>query len=220
MFRWVKFLSEPARLAALVIVAAAGVTVPEARAQDCCAGDPPDDVSFFAFLFEGDPHSLDFSNSNVFGASGTPGNIGIGNTGAFSGSGSGTITGAVEFSAMNMGQFSPGGISVNGGATFGNANVSADLAALAGISAGLSGEAGTSLTIAGGGSVLASTGTPDHTTPHNNLVFNAVVGTSFVAGTTFTIIGDGSSPPDQYVVINIPSSVFDGSIVLAGGLTP
>jgi hypothetical protein len=210
-------------LAAVVIVAATTLTSTRAHAQDCCAGDPPDDVSFFGILFNGDPHSLNFSGSNVSGAAGTPGNIGIGDTGGFTGSGTGTVTGQVRFSAGNVGQFNPNSISVLGGPSFGNGNVQTDLNTLGGLSATLAGESGTTLKITGGGSVLASTGMLDSGSPHKNFVFTASVGSTFVAGTTFTIIGDNT----QYVVINIPPPSpdllllsndveLDGSIVLDG----
>jgi hypothetical protein len=222
MTRAIRSLSGPAFLGAAVIVAATGLAIPQATAQDCCAGDPPNDVSTFGLLFTGDPHTLRFTDSNVFGVAGTPGNVGIGDTGNFLGAGSGTITGAVQFaSTPTAGQFTPNGISVAGGGTFGNTNVAFDLGALSAISLGLSGEPGTPLTINAGGSVIASTGTPDTGTPHTNLVFTASVGRSFVAGTTFTINGDGTG--SQYVVINIPTTAvtqaFDGSIVLSG-ITP
>jgi hypothetical protein len=146
------------------------------------------------------------------------GNVAIGDGGAFIGSiadGPGTITGTVQFFAPNTGQFGPDGITVTGGATFGNAFVQTDINNFNTTSQTLSGETGTTLTIGGGGSVNASSGILDSA---GNEVFTATIGPSFVAGTTFTITGDGT----QTVVINIDATgtvSFDGSIVLAGGLT-
>jgi hypothetical protein len=152
---------------------------------------------------------LDFSNSNVIG------DIGIGNSGGFVGSGAGTITGTVEFAAPNNGQYLPNGITVTGGATFGNANVQTDLNSLISLSQSLGGEPGARLTLSAGGSVNASSGILDSS---GNEVFTATIARSFAAGKTFTINGTSG----QFVVINIPSTgglPFDGSIVLTGGIT-
>ena len=203
-----KLLSAFACLSAVAITAASGLAIPQARAQ-CCVVPIPDDVTDFAVLYTGDPHNLNFTNSSVIG------NIGIGDTGGFVGSGSGTITGTVKFSASNIGQFNPNGVSVTGGATFGNANVQTNLNALNAISQSLGGEPGASLTISGGGSVNASSGILD---PGGNEVFSGTIDSSFYDRTTFTINGTSS----QSVVVNIPSTDglgFDGSIVLTGGIT-
>jgi hypothetical protein len=203
-----KLLSRSACLATVAIVAAAGLTSRQAQAQDCCAGGLPDAVTDDAVDFAGDPHNLNFTSSTVTG------NIGIGDTGGFVGSGSGTIIGTVQFSAGNIGQFNPNGISVTGGATFGNANVQTKLNTLNAISQTLSGETGAPLTISGGGSVNASSGN----LVNGNEVFTATIDSSFFDGTTFTINGTGS----QFVVVNIPSTDglgFNGSIVLTGGIT-
>jgi hypothetical protein len=189
-------------LATVGFVAATGLVIPPARAGFAV---PPT----YAVSYEGDPHNLDFANSNVVG------NIGIGNSGGFVGSGFGTITGSVEFAAPNNGQYMPDGITVSGGATFGNANVQTDLNGLNSLSQSLGGEAGARLSLSAGGSVNASSGILDS---NGNEVFTATIGRSFVAGTTFTITGTSG----QSVVINIPSTgglPFNGSIVLAGGIT-
>jgi PEP-CTERM motif len=209
MIRSAKLLAGLACVGVIAIMAAAGLTSRQAQAQDCCAGAPPDDVTNFAVVYAGDPHNLNFTNSSVIG------NIGIGDTGGFVGSGSGTITGTVQFSAANIGQFNPNGISVTGGATFGNANVQTNLNALNAISQSLGGEPGASLTISGGGSVNASSGILDS---GGNEVFSGTIDRSFYDGTTFSINGTSS----QRVVVNIPSTDglgFDGSIVLTGGIT-
>jgi hypothetical protein len=189
-------------LATVGFAASTGLVIPQARAGFAM---PPN----YAVSYAGDPHNLDFSNSNVVG------NIGIGNSGEFVGSGFGTITGSVEFAAPNNGQYMPDGITVSGGAIFGNATVQTDLNGLNALSQSLGGETGARLTLRAGGSVNASSGILDAS---GNEVFTATIGQSFVAGTTFTITGTSS----QSVVINIPSTggrPFDGSIVLAGGIT-
>jgi hypothetical protein len=76
-------------------------------------------------------------------------------------------------------------------------------------------ESGTAINVAGGGLINASSGVLD---TNGNRVFTATINSNFTAGTTFTITGTAS----QHVVINIPSTGghgFDGSIVLAGGIT-
>ena len=171
------------------------------------------------------------TNANISG------NIGIGQGGGFIGSGSGTVAGTVMFAATS-GLFSPNGITVTGGATFGNANVQTDVTAVTALSRTLGAEPGTPITITGspsiipasgpaistaaafgtasGGSVFASAGILDSA---GNRVFTANLSEDFVAGTTFTIRGSSS----DRVVINIPSTDglgFDGSIVLEGGITP
>jgi hypothetical protein len=206
MFRAAKSFSRSSRVALVIVAVAAAAGLH--REAGAFVGQDAFNSTLSAGA-NGSPINLDFTNSNANL------NIAIGDTDGFVGSGSGTVMGAVEFAATNMGQFNPDGITVNGGATFGNANIDMELAALAGVSTTLSAETGTALTITSGGSVLTSTGTLDAS---GNLVFTATVG-SFTSGTTFTISGAS----DQSVVINIgttPAAGFDGSIVLAGGLTP
>jgi hypothetical protein len=159
------------------------------------------------------------------------GNIGIGQGGGFIGSGSGTVAGTVMFAAPATAEpvFSPDGIAVTGGATFGNANVQADVIAVTNLSRTLGAITDTpTAIITGGGSVDASSGK----LVNGNYVFTGVIGTTdgefprstFNAGDKFTVNGTS----DQLVVINIPDIPtideetvgFDGSIVLAGGITP
>jgi PEP-CTERM motif len=202
--RSAKFLSRPASLGAVAMVAAIGLAIPPAQARPL-----PANAKNYTVLDTGDPHDLDFNDSNLLG------NIGIAGTAGFVGSGSGTITGTVLFSAANTGQYSPDGIVVTGGASYNNANAQPDLNTLNALSQSLSAEAGTPLTLASGGSVNASSGMLDHS---GNEVFTATIDPSFTAETSFTISGTGS----QSVVVNIPTTGglgFDGSIVLTGGIT-
>jgi hypothetical protein len=170
------------------------------------------DAATFAVLFEGNGgNSLQYNNSNLTG------NIGIGANGLFQGNGPGTITGTVEISAMNTGQFSNSGLTItgNGGMpTYNNTNVQTDLNNLNSLSQMLGLEAGTSTTIASGGSINASSGTLD---ANGNRVFT-VTSIGFPNG-TFTINGSAS----DFVVLNVANGVgtngLNGSIVLAGGIT-
>ena len=245
MIRSIKLISRLAYLATIAVAAGAGLTGRQAQADFCCAGPPPDDVTDYALLYLGDPHTLFWTDSS------TNSNIGIGNGGNFTGSGTGTITGQVRFAPQPIPAppppslvFSPDGINVIGGSAFGVANIATDFTSLttlsqtlAAISApppitGPSITAPTiiatatppTITIADGGSVNASSGL----LVDGNYVFTATIGitggefpsSNFTAGTTFTINGTA----DQFVVINIPDVPtidgdtvgFDGNIVLNG----
>ena len=183
-----------------------GLTAPSALA-DFMLGD----ASNFAVLFEGNTgKTLNFNNSNISG------NIGVGNNGFFASAGGCAgnclITGAVEFSAPNTGQFSSNNTTIIGGVLYNQPNVQTDLTSLNTLSQNLGSEPGTSLTITGGGSVNASSGTLD---ANGNFVFTLSNASNFPNG-TFTINGTSS----QFVVVNVPMSFsFNGSIVLAGGIT-
>jgi hypothetical protein len=182
----------------------------ETNRNQARAGFTLGDASNFAALYEGaGGNTLAFNNSNVTG------NIGIGATGKFQGNGPGTITGAVEFSAANTGQFSNSGLTITGGTLFSQGNVQTDLNALNTLSQNLSAEVGTALTFGNGGSLTASSGTLDGT---GNRVFTVTTLGSFDNGNNFTITGAAS----DFVVINVHSTGghgFNGDIVLAGGIT-
>jgi len=208
-----------AAVVAVAIVAAVAFMSPQARAQTCCAGQLPNDVDNFATLYEGDPHTL-----NVTGTPSAPvsvgGNIGIGDGGSFMGTGTGTVTGTVEFSATSSGQFTPNTISVTGGSTFNNMNVQMDLNALNAASATLREEPGTSITIAPNTPTTPRNVSSGKLDSNGNYVFTAAVASNFAAGTTFTINND-TDTSNPFVVINVTTggNPFDGSIVL-NGLTP
>lgn len=191
-----------------VMLAASGLAVPPAHARPLSASAKNSVV-----LCTCDPSNVDFTDSNAVG------NIWIGSQdgGGFSGSGSGTITGSVDFAQPSIGQYNPDGITVTGGPVFNNPNVLPDLNEVILASQTFSTETGTTLDIIGGGTVNAASGMMDSA---GNEVFTAVIDPDFgfAAGTTFTI--DGTS--NQSVVINIPSTggqEFDGSVVLTGGIT-
>lgn len=201
-----KFFSAPFWLGAAAMAAATGLAVPQAQAGKL---KPP-------------PAALVCPCGNVvFTDSTVIGNIEIANSGGFDAMpGPGTVTGTVEFAAGNTGQYNldDSDVVVAGGPTYGAGNVTTDLATLTSAAATFSDEPGATLLLNAGGSVAASSGMPDGT---GNEIFTATIDPSFVAGTTFTINGDGS----ENVVVNIPdiesaAIAFDGSIVLTGGLTP
>jgi hypothetical protein len=197
-----KILSRSVRLGAVTMTALAGLATPQAQAFKL----PPPSLGSGCHC-----GNLEFANSNLVG------NVSIADSGEFIGSGTGTITGTVLFSAAQAtpSQFMPDGITVNGGAMFGVTSVQTGINNLNTTSQTLSGEAGTTLNISAGGSVNASSGILD---ADGNEVFTATINPNFVAGTTFTINGTSS----QFAVVNIDATgtiSFDGSIVLAGGLT-
>ncbi len=200
-----KLLYRSLCLSGVITVAASGLAIPQAQARPL----PPSSKTRTVLCTCG---NLEFTNSTVIG------NVSVADNGAFIGSGSGSISGAVEFAAANTGQYSPDGIAVAGGAIFGNAAVQTDIDTFNATSQTLSGEPGTPLVLTAGGSVNASSGTLDGA---GNEVFTATIDPSFVVNTTFTINGAST----QTVAINIGATgsgsvVFNGSIVLTGGITP
>jgi hypothetical protein len=142
------------------------------------------------------------------------GNVGIAGTGVVQANGVLTITGTVEFAAANTGQFSSNGVvTITGGETYSNSNVSSDISTLNTLSQSFVAGVPTdpSLTISSGGSLNLSS------SPNGQYVYTLSSTSNFPNG-TFTITGNGSG--NQYVVVNVPMAFsFNGSIVLAGGLT-
>jgi choice-of-anchor A domain-containing protein len=175
------------------------------------------DATNFAVLYEGTGgHQLQTNNSNITG------NIGIGGTGRFAPAGgcvgNCVITGTVEFSAANTGQYGTNaGTTVTGGATFNNANVQTDLNNLNSLSTTLGGTAGTSLAINTGGSggsqiINSSSGTLD---AFGNRVFT-ITSLQFNNATTLNIVGDAAG---DSVVFNIASNAQFGGTISLSGLT-
>lgn len=196
-----------ARVGPPILALAAALAVPQAAQAEFVLGD----ASNYAVLYEGNGgNTLNYNNSTVTG------NIGIGTgvlgtTGKFAGNGPGTITGTVQFSALNTGQFSNSGLTITGGASYGNANVQTDLGNLNSLSQTLGGEAGTALpNIANGVTVNASAGLSDGS---GNRVFT-VANVNFPNG-VFTISGSATDK----VVLNIGfSAALNGQIDLTGGI--
>jgi hypothetical protein len=197
---------------AVIGLLVAGASISQASASTFVISG---DATNFAVLYEGTAgHKLQTNNSNITG------NIGIGGTGQFAPAGgcvgNCVITGTVEFSAANTGQYGTNpGTTVTGGATFGNSNVQTDLNSLNTLSTTLAGTAGTSLAINTGGSggsqtVNALSGTLD---AFGNRVFTAT-GLQFNNGSTLFINGDAAG---DSVVFNIASNAqFGGTIILSG----
>ena len=172
------------------------------------------DALNYGVLYEGNGgKDLSFNNSTETG------NFGIGGTGTFQGNGPGTITGSINFSAADTGQFSNSGLTITGGTPAGTPNynvsdVTSSLNAANSASQALGLETGTTTTITSGGSVTASSGTPDGS---GNYVFT-VTNISFSSG-TFTVNGGAS----DYVILNVAGGVgsngLNGTIALSGGIT-
>jgi len=194
----------------LIMIALAMASTSRARADGFDIGA----ASNFAVLYEGNGgNTLNFNNSGITG------NIGIGATGKFDYAGGCVgnclITGAVDFSATNTGQFTSNNTTITGGVNYSVSAVANALLSVNSLSQTLAGESGTAVNIASGGSINATSGALD---ANGNRVFTATINSNFSAGTTFTINGTAS----QHVVLNIPTTGghgFNGSIVLAGGIT-
>jgi len=195
---------------ALITLVLAATSTPPARADGFDIGA----ASNFGVLYEGNGgNTLNLNNSGITG------NIGIGATGKFDSAGGCVgnclITGAVDFSAANTGQFTSNSTTITGGVNYNVSAVTSALNAVNSLSQSLGLESGTAVNIASGGSINASSGALD---ANGNRVFTATINSNFSAGTTFTINGTAS----QHVVLNIPTTGghgFNGSIVLAGGIT-
>lgn len=184
---------------ALCACQAVVLTAPTANAFDIGLADG------FAVLYEGNGgNTLNYNNSLITG------DIGIGATGQAALNGPGTITGAIDFSAPNTGQYSDSGVTVTGGVNYNVANVATALSTINSLGQTLGGESGTSITVASGGTINASAGTL-----HGSDRVFTVTSVSFPNG-TFTINGSAS----DYVVLNVGfAAAFNGSIVLSGGIT-
>ncbi len=167
----------------------------------------------YGLLYEGNGgNTLSYNNSVETG------NIGIGATGKFQGNGPGTITGNMDFSNVNTGQFSNSGLTITGLVNYSVTNVATALTTMNSLSQTLGLEAGTNTTISSGGSVTASGGTKIATGPNAGTYVYNVTSISFSSG-TFTVNGGAS----DYVVFNIADGAgnngLNGSIVLSGGIT-
>jgi hypothetical protein len=186
------------------LIGALTACVALATAFQASAGFSLGDAANFAVLYEGNGgNTLNYNNSDVTG------NIGIGLTGQAQLNGPGTITGSINFSAGNTGQYSDSGVTVTGGVNYNVADVTTALNTVNLLSQTLGALSGNSVAIASGGSVLASAGQF-----HGGDSVFTVSSVSFPNG-TFTITGDGI----HNVVLNVGfAAAFNGSIVLAGGL--
>ena len=173
---------------------------------------PLGDAANYSVLYEGTGgHNLSISNVTVNG------NVGVGGTGAVQFSGPGTITGELDFSAANTGQFHSTNGS-NAGPTSVNYSVAAVTSALNtvnSLSTTLGALSGTSLAINGTQTINASAGNQVTVGGITYSVFN-VTSYSENNGNFVTINGSGNP-----VVLNFAfgSNVNLGGDVTLNGLT-
>jgi PEP-CTERM motif-containing protein len=174
-------------------------------------------IANYGILFEGTSAkslTITSATTTVFG------NIGIGGTGVFSGSGGGSINGDLNFSATSIGQ-NTNSLTLTGTTTFNGVHVSPTTSfSVAGVTSALTAanSLSTSLgaltttnagvnSITGGGSVTLAAG---------DNVFNITSPISFNAASTYTVTGTSS----EFVVFNIPSADvgtgLNGAIKLVG----
>jgi choice-of-anchor A domain-containing protein len=184
----------------------AALPIQQARADGFSLGA----AANYAVLYEGTGgHNLSISNVTVNG------NVGVGGTGVVQFGGPGTISGELDFSAANTGQYHNTNGS-NVGPTSVNYSVAAVTSAISTVNAlstALGGEAGTTISISGNQTINASSGTLDAA---GNEVFN-VTSYSEGNGNVLTINGNGHK-----VVLNLAVSgnpQLGGDVILTGGLT-
>jgi hypothetical protein len=175
----------------------------------------------FAVLYVGEGgQTLSINNGSGPNHEAVDGNVGVANTGQVALSGPLTINGDIDFSAANTGQChscttGAGGF-INGSVNYSQSQVTSALVALTTLSQTLGAEAGTALTLTGGSTINASSGTLDGS---GNRVFSVTSNVSF--NSAITINGSAS----DYVVINIGGAgvtgdqKFHGAIQLTGGIT-
>jgi hypothetical protein len=194
--------------AAAGLLIGAAIAVPQAHAGFISSVPAATD---YAVLYEGTGgHNLQTTNVTITG------NIGVGGTGHVQDNGS-TITGRVDFSAANTGQFSAGGGSVGPtSVNFSVAAVGTALSQINSLSASFSGGAG--LAISGTQTISGDAGTPD---ANGNMVFN-VTSYSENDGKVVTINAPTGANAGRSVVLNFAfnSNVnLKGLVTLGGGLT-
>ena len=169
----------------------------------------------YAVLYEGTGgHNLSITNVTIGG------NLGVGGTGAVQFNGPGTISGNLDFSAANTGQFNNNNGSNVGptSTSYNNANVTSALGTVNALSSSLGGLAGSSLALSGTQTVNESSGTLQTIGGVSYRVFN-VTSYSQTDGHTLTINGDASDNP---VLFNFgfSSNVNLGGLVALDGLNP
>ena len=204
MIRRRKFASKSAILAALPTIIISVQTVTQAQAG-FISSTPT--ATAYTVLYEGTGgHNLQIANVTING------NIGVGGSGVVMDNGPSTISGRVDFSAANSGQFhnnngmNAGPTSVN----FSAAAVTTALTEVNSLSSNLGGEAGASIAINGAMTINASAGILDG---NGNRVFN-VTSYSENDGDVVTINGDAAG---DSVVFNFASSL--GNVNLKGDVT-
>jgi len=166
----------------------------------------------YAVLYEGTGgHNLQITNVAIGG------NVGVGGTGKVQDSGPSDITGRLDFSAANTGQFSnsnpgnSGPTSVNYGVTdVGNALATVNL-----LSANLAAAAGNGLALSGTQTVNQSAGMLDTINGVSYYVFNV---TSYSAndGNVLTVNGNGTGDPVLFNFLYNSNVNLGGDVVLNG----
>jgi choice-of-anchor A domain-containing protein len=175
---------------------------------------PLGDAANYAVLYEGTGgHNLSISNVTINGS------IGVGGTGVVQFSGPGTITGSLDFSAANTGQFhNTNGMNVGpSSVNYGVAAVTSALSTVNSLNSSLGALMGASLVINGTQTINESAGQLQTVNGVTYRVFN-VTSYSVGNGNVVTINGDGSGDP---VVFNFgfASNVnLGGDVTLTGGL--
>lgn len=180
----------------------------------------PGDSASYAVLYEGSgSHNLQINSSPLNGST-ILGNVGLAmeNSGnpQFQLNNPAVINGDANF-ANSPARFSNSGGTLNGSVNAGVSTVQSDMSDINALSQGLGALPGTTLTINGNTTVLASQGTYDST--FNAYVFN-LTSLNLGNGSTLTIDGQGLN---ANVVINDSTTSglhFSGAITLTGGLTP
>jgi choice-of-anchor A domain-containing protein len=175
---------------------------------------PLGDAANYAVLYEGTGgHNLSISNVTING------NIGVGGTGVVQFSGPGTITGRLDFSAANSGQFhNTNGMNV--GPTSVNYNVAAVTSALSTVNSlntSLGGLMGVNLAISGTQTINESAGKLQTLNGISYRVFN-VTSYSVGDGKVVTINGDGSGDPVMFNFAFASNVNLGGDVTLSGGL--
>lgn len=196
------------RAARVLTLAVVGAGVGAFQSASRADSLPLGNAANYAVLYEGTGgHNLQITNVSIGG------NVGVGGTGVVQYNGPGTITGRLDFSAANLGQFSNNNGS-NVGPTSVNYNQSVVTSALTtvnNLSSSLSG-LGAGLTINGNQTINESAGQLDTVNGVNYRIFN-VTSYNEGDGNLLTINGDGSGAP---VVLNF---AFNSNVNLGGDVS-
>lgn len=200
-----------ARIGRVGIVGAALALMPGVVARADSVGIGSDAMNY-AVLYEGTGgHNLQITNVTING------NIGVGGTGHVQNNGPSTITGRLDFSAPNTGQYANNN-GMNVGPTSVNYSIAAVTSALSAVGT-LNGSftGGTALAINGTQTINENTGALETI---NGVTYRLFSVTSYSEndGKLVTIVGDGSGDP---VAFNFGAGNFNlgGDVALAGGLT-
>jgi hypothetical protein len=178
------------------------------------------DAVNYAVLYEGTGgHNFHLSG----GGSTITGNVGIGGTGKAGLSGPGTITGNLDFSAANTGQFSDSGVPISGSVNYSVSAVTSALNSVNTLSTQFAGDAGSAPTVTENNNtqtikVGGGVGEIGHFDSLRDAYVVNLTDQNFNNGTVLTIQGNGSG--NELVVFDVANNAsFDGTIKLTGGLT-